>query len=184
MASERYSTASIALHWITLLLIIGVYACMELREYWPKGDPIREGLKSWHFTLGLTVFVLTLARIAARLGRPAPPIIPTPPAWQTALTKIVHLALYALLIAMPIGGWLILSALNKEIPFWFVNLPPLVSENKDLAEFVEEIHETAGKAGYFLIGLHAAAAIFHHRVMKDNTLARMLPGGKRERGVA
>lgn len=179
MAHERYSSITIALHWITLLLIIAVYSCMELREYWPKGDPIREGLKSWHYTLGLTVWALTLARIAARLGRPTPPIVPTPPAWQLMASKAVHGLLYLLLLLMPIGGWLILSAEGDPIPFWFVELPPLVTANKELAELLEELHEIGGKAGYVLIGLHAAAALLHHYVVKDTTLARMLPGRKR-----
>jgi cytochrome b561 len=175
-ASSRYSSASIAMHWLMLLLLVGVYACIELRELYPKGSDPREALKSWHFTLGLTVFVLVWLRLLLRLTSPTPPIEPTPAGWQTILTKLVHIALYALMIAMPLAGWLILSGEGKPIPFWGLDLPALMGKNKELAETLEEIHETAGLVGYYLIGLHAVAALFHHYFLKDNTLVRMLPG--------
>jgi len=98
-------------------------------------------------------------------------------------SNLLHLALYVLLLAMPLGGWLILSAAGKNIPFWGLSLPPLVSPDKGLAEFIEEIHETAGKVGYFLIGLHAAAALYHHYVLKDTVLARMMPGPRKTASV-
>jgi cytochrome b561 len=88
---------------------------------------------------------------------------------------LAHAAIYALLLAMPIAGWIILSAEGKPIPFWGFNLPPLVGVDENLAKAVEEIHETGGTIGYFLIGLHAAAALYHHLVIKDDTLVRMLP---------
>ena len=79
------------------------------------------------------------------------------------------------MICMPLAGWLILSAAGKPIPFFGLQLPALISENKDLAKLIREFHETLGKVGYFLIGLHAVAALFHHYVLRDNTLRRMLP---------
>lgn len=176
-APTRYSTLSIGLHWLMLFLIVAVYAAMELREFFPKDSPERNAMKAWHFTLGLTVLALVVIRIAARFMGPTPPIVPEPPAWQSLLAKLVHLGLYALMVLMPIGGWLILSGEAKAIPFWGIELPPLIGENKDFAELIEEVHEIGGKVGYFLIGLHAAAAIYHHRVVKDNTMRRMMPGG-------
>jgi cytochrome b561 len=175
-SSSRYSSASIAMHWLMLLLLVGVYACMELHELYPRGSDAREALKSWHFTLGLTVFVLVWLRLVLRMVSPTPPIEPTPAGWQNILAKLVHIALYALMIAMPVAGWLILSGEGKPIPFWGLELPALMGKNKELAETLEEIHETAGLVGYYLIGLHAVAALFHHYFLKDNTLVRMLPG--------
>jgi len=64
---------------------------------------------------------------------------------------------------------------GKPVPFFGLELPPLASENKDLAKTIKEIHETVGEVGYYLIGLHAAAALFHHYILADNTLKRMLP---------
>ena len=174
----RYSSLSIILHWLMLLLLASVYACMELREFYPRGSDFREGLKTWHFMLGLSVFVLVLVRISARVVGGTPPISPQPPKWQNILAKITHFGLYALMIGMPIGGWLILSASGKPIPYFGLELPALVGPNKALAEQIEEIHETIGTVGYYLIGLHALAALFHHYVVKDNTLRRMMPGAR------
>ena len=171
--NTRYSTLTIALHWFMLALLAAVYACIELREFWPKGSDPRELLKTWHFMLGLSVLLLVWVRLAARLGGGTPPIEPAPPAWQNLLAKGVHIALYALMIGMPIGGWLILSGEGKPIPFFGFELPALVGPNEELAEQIEEIHETGGVVGYWLIGLHAAAALFHHYIKRDNTLLRM-----------
>jgi len=79
------------------------------------------------------------------------------------------------LIIMPLAGWTILSAEGDPIPFLGLNLPPLTGVSENLAEQVQELHEAGGTVGYFLLGLHATAALFHHYLMKDNTLLRMLP---------
>lgn len=176
-AASRYTGAQMALHWIMFLLIVAVYAMIELREIYPKDSDPRNFMKMMHFMLGLSVLALVLIRLYVKATSPAaPPIVPAPPAWQATVSGIIHFALYALMIGMPIGGWLMLSAFGKPIPFWGLELPPLIGENKELGEIIEEIHETAGNVGMFLIGLHAVAAIVHHRVMKDNTMIRMMPG--------
>lgn len=172
---RRYGSLSIGLHWVMLLLLAAVYGCIELREFFPKGSAPREALKTWHFMLGLSVFALVWLRLAVRLTGPTPRIEPTPSPLQSILAKIIHLALYALMIGMPLAGWLILSAAGKPIPFFGLHLPALIGENKELAKTIAEIHETVGAAGYYLIGLHAVAALFHHYIVRDNTLARMLP---------
>jgi cytochrome b561 len=172
--SDRYGKLTIALHWFMLALLAAVYACIELRELFPRGSDPRNLLKTWHFMLGLSVFALVWVRLAARFAGGTPPITPAPAALQALAGKVVHVALYALMIAMPIGGWLILSAEGEPVPFWGLTLPPLVAPNEGLAELIEEIHETAGTVGYWLIGLHAAAALFHHYVLRDDTLRRML----------
>lgn len=174
--NDRYGSLSVAMHWLMFLLLVGVYACIELRELYPKGSDPREALKAWHFTLGLTVFTLVWLRLALRLTQVTPAIAPPIPGWQSLLSKLVHFALYALMILMPVAGWLILSGEGKAIPFYGMELPALMGENKDLAHTLEEIHETAGKVGYFLIGLHAVAGLYHHYFMRDNTLKRILPG--------
>ena len=173
--SARYNSLSMGLHWLMLLLLIAVYATIELRGIFPKGSDPRELMKTWHFMLGLSVLALALLRLLANVTRSAPPITPEPPRWQQRSAKLMHLALYALMIVMPLAGWLILSAAGKPIPFFGLQLPTLIAENKSLAGSIKEIHEAVGTAGYFLIGLHAAAALYHHHVVRDNTLLRMLP---------
>jgi cytochrome b561 len=174
-ASDRYATPVIALHWLIFLLIVISFASIELREFFPKGSAPREAMKSLHFMIGLTVLALVVARIAARFLSPTPRILPPPPHWQEIAARVVHLALLVFMVAMPILGWLILSAEGDPVPFWGLELPPLIAADKALAEQIEEIHETVGNIGYFLIGAHAAAALFHHYVVRDNTLVRMLP---------
>jgi cytochrome b561 len=174
--TQRYGWLSISLHWLMLVLIASVYACMELRGNFPKGSDIREGMKTWHYMLGLCVLVLVVFRVVVHFTNAAPRIQPEPPAWQMRLAKLMKLALYALMIGMPLMGWLTLSAQGQAIPFFGLQWPPLVDKSKSVADWAKEFHETGGTVGYFLIGLHAAAALFHHYVVRDNTLRRMLAG--------
>lgn len=173
--SPRYGALTIGMHWLMLILLVAVYACIELRGFYPKGSALRDAMKTWHFMLGLSVFALVFVRIALRVAGRTPPIVPAPPPWQQRLAALGHLAIYAFLIAMPLLGWLVLSAAGKPVPFFGMQLPALVGPDKALAHGLEEIHETIGTIGYYLIGLHAAAALFHHYVMRDDTLLRMLP---------
>ena len=173
--AERYGALSIGIHWLMLLLFIAVYAFIELREIYPKGSDPREAMKAWHFMLGMLVFVLVWPRLAARFSGPAPVIRPEPASWMQSAAKLGHLALYALMIITPLLGWLTLSASGKPIPFFGLELPALTGENKELAKQLEEVHETIGTLGYFLIGGHVAAALYHHVIKRDNTMTRMLP---------
>ena len=174
-SSARYGTLSIALHWLMLLLIIAVYACIELRSEFPRGSALRDALKTWHFMLGLAVFVLVWIRLVVRLAGPVPDIVPQPSKLQLRIAHTLEYTIYAFMIAMPLLGWLILSAEQKPVPFFGMQLPPLIGADKELADQLEDIHEAIGTAGYFLIGLHAAAALIHHYIRRDNTLTRILP---------
>ena len=174
-SNNRYQTPLIAIHWIMLLLLAAVYASIELRVLWPKGSDPREAIKALHFMLGLAVLVMVMLRLALRLTLTTPAIQPAPAAWQHLLARVGHAALYAFMVGMPIAGWLFLSAKGKPIPFFGLELPALMAPNADLAHTIGEVHETVGVLGYWVIGLHALAALYHHHVMKDNTLLRMLP---------
>jgi cytochrome b561 len=78
----RYGSLSIGLHWVLLLLLVAVYACIEIRGYFPKGSSPREALKTWHFMLGLSVFVLTWLRLGLNITSLTPRIESIPPRWQ------------------------------------------------------------------------------------------------------
>ena len=172
---EHYGWVSVSLHWLMLLLLIAVYGCIELRELYPKGSDPREAFKAWHFMLGLTVFILVWIRLVAQLLQVRPEILPAPPRWQVLGGRSMHAILYFFMIAMPLMGWLVLSASGKPVPFFGATFPPLVAENETLAKAIKEVHEVVGSAGYFLIGLHALAGLFHHYILRDNTLLRISP---------
>jgi cytochrome b561 len=175
-----YGSSLITLHWLTLLLIVLVYACIELRVLYPKGSEIREALKTWHFMLGLSVFILVWVRLVTRLLVRTPPIVPPPPRWQLLVAHVSEVTIYLFMIAMPLLGWLLLSAENAAVPFFGARLPALIGESEPIAKQLKAIHELIGKVGYFLIGIHAAAALVHHYIQRDNTLVRMLPGRWRQ----
>ncbi|MCX7081188.1 MAG: cytochrome b [Pseudomonas sp.] len=171
----RYSTVSIALHWLMLVLLAVVYACIEFRGIFPKGSGGRTLITEAHFMLGLTVFVLVWLRLFARSLGVAPKILPTPPDWQMLASTLMHWALYVFMIAMPILGWLITSAKGQQVMFYGVDLPLLIDENRQLAKQFQGWHQLGGTIGYWLIGLHAVAGLYHHYVVRDNTLMRIMP---------
>lgn len=173
--STRYGSLSIALHWLMVVLFVLVYAMMEFRGYWPKGHPTREWMKSLHFMFGLSVFFLVWLRLAARALGGKPRIEPALSVWQRRLSGAAHVLLYVLMIGMPIGGWLILSTAGKPIPFFGLEMPALTGPDAALSKQIKSLHETFGTVGYFLIGLHAVAGLYHHYFLKDNTLRRILP---------
>ena len=113
-----------------------------------------------------------------RASTRSPEIVPAPPAWQERVAKLAHVALYALMITLPMLGWLALSAEGRPITLAGVPLPMPIGPDKEWVKPLEKIHEIVGQAGYALVGLHAAAALWHHHVMRDNTLALMWPFAK------
>ena len=131
-----------------------------------------------HGVFGASIFVLVWVRLLGRLS-PRPPITPKPPAWQTAIAHLMHLALYVLMIVTPVLAWLMLAAGDKPFPYFGLHLPAPVVVDPDMAKQIKYWHELLGSAGYWLIGLHAAAGLFHHYWVRDNTLLRMLPSRQR-----
>ncbi|WP_077045618.1 cytochrome b [Pseudomonas sp. KK4] len=172
---QRYAKLSMTLHWLMLALFVGVYACIEIKGLMPRGGHLRGLFLGLHGVFGLSIFALVWVRLLARLS-PRPPITPKPPAWQTGVSHLMHLALYGLMIATPVLAWLMLSAAGKPMPYYEFYLPSPVAVDPDLAKQFKYWHELIGSAGYWLIGLHAAAGLFHHYWVRDNTLRRMLPG--------
>ena len=179
----RYGTALVAVHWFMALLIVAVFASIELRVLYAKGTEMRDFMKALHFMLGLSVLLMVVLRLAARWASPKP--VEAAPAnalqtWSQRLAAVGHLALYGFMLLMPLAGWLALSAAGKPIPFFGLELPALMGPNKTFAHDIKELHEAVGEAGYWLIGIHVAAALGHHYVLKDGLMSRMalnrLPG--------
>jgi cytochrome b561 len=169
----KFNPILIVLHWFMLLLIVAVYVFMEFRGIFPKGSEPRELMKALHFMLGMSVFFLVLTRLVVRFSTKVPDILPPPKSIEKLLAKMMHIALYIFMIGMPLLGWLMVSANGKTVPFFGLQLPTLIAENKDLGKLLHEVHEIGASLGYVLLGGHAAAALFHHYVRKDNTLLRM-----------
>jgi cytochrome b561 len=170
---SRYSPILIALHWFMFVLLAVVFTTIEIRGQFPRGSDARELVKALHFMLGMSVLLLVVIRLAIRLSSKTPAIVPAPKLWENLLAKLVHLSLYAFMIFMPIAGWIILSAEGHAVPFFGLELPPLVDKNEALAEQVEDLHKQIGAIGYYLIALHVVAGLFHHYVKRDNTLKRI-----------
>lgn len=177
---HHYNRWSIALHWLMAVLLVATATTMELKGIYPKGSAGRSLLMSVHYALGLSVFALVWLRLLARALGPTPAIAPPPPAWQVLLAHLVHLALYALMIGLPFLGWMALSAKGAPVALpGGMGLPMLpISESKETARWFKDLHEAGATVGYVLVGLHAAAALFHHYVQRDNTVLRMLPGAR------
>jgi cytochrome b561 len=174
-----YGWYSMLLHWLMLLLIAAVYATMEFKSVFPKGSPSREAMAVWHYMLGMSVFFLVWLRLLMRFAGSEPVIEPASPAWQALSARVMHWALYVLMVGLPLLGWLNLSAKGTPTPFFGAQLPALIGKNEWLAKGFKEVHEAAATAGYFLVGLHAAAALYHHYVKRDNTL-RLMWFGRRK----
>jgi cytochrome b561 len=178
--ADRYALSMVVLHWLMLVLLAAVLLLVEWLHYIPKDDTAFRGVvRDWHKSLGLLVFALVWVRLAFKLLTPTPPITPEPARWQALAAKAVHLALYGVMIAAPLAGWLMSNANGKTAAFFGIALPALIAENKPLGKQIYEVHETLGNALMWLVGIHAAAGLFHHYVQKDNTLLRMLPGARR-----
>ncbi len=171
----RYSKPMLILHWLTLLLLVAVFAFIEGRELFEKGTEARELMKSVHYMLGITVLLTVLARLYFRLRSDIPPITPVPHPFSQLVAKFMHLLLYALMIGMPIAGWVMLNAAGKPVPFFGLELPVLIQENEALADQIKEVHKTIGNLAYYLIAAHALAGLYHHYIKRDNTLRRMMP---------
>lgn len=172
---QSYNAWMLRLHWLTVLLIIAIYASIEFRVIFEKGSLERDLIKEVHFVLGLSLWCITLLRLLVRRFSLIPLIEPAPKAAVLKIAALMHVVLYVFLLLMPVLGYLLLSAADSIIPFWGVQLPALIKPDPDLADIMKEVHELVGKAGYVFITLHVLGALAHHYIVKDNTLKRMLP---------
>jgi len=177
-SSQRHSRVTQLLHWATVLLVGIAYVLSpggpESRVYSTASD----GLRDWHESVGLLVFALVLLRLMWRLLRVEPEPVPMA-AWMRASATAAHWALYALLLAIPLtaiaGAWLEAHPLTI---LGIGDVPPLLAPAHDLGALVADIHTILGNVIMWLAGFHAAAALFHHYVLRDDTLRSMLPTWK------
>jgi cytochrome b561 len=173
-ASDRARPALRALHWLMALAIGCAWAFIYSKGLFAKGTPERGFLSTAHIFVGLSVLALFLPRLLVRLVSPLPAIRPTPPRWQGHLASLMHLALYAAMLALPLLGILFIQAGGKAVSFLGWTLPTLIGTDKALSASIKAVHETLGLALLYLVIAHAGAALWHHLFQRDNTLRRML----------
>ena len=176
-AADRYGMPAIALHWVTALLIVCGFTLGVSMVDLPLS---RQKLQwyAWHKWIGITVFLLACARLLWRLGHPAPEP-PAMPAWQKRAAAWTQGALYLLIIAIPISGWLYSSATGVQVVYLgLVPLPDLLADDRKTAIVLRGVHLTLNFTLAALVCVHAAAALKHHFVDRDTVLARMLPRRK------
>ncbi len=170
----KHHRAIIALHWLMMLLILGVFAVALARWGMEDGDQRRFWLDV-HRTIGLSVLALIGVRVGVRLiwGRDAPVAVPMP---YKLASAVVQLFIYAGLVAIPLLGWAQSSARARHFKLFGSTMPSLAAHDPDRADWLGEWHETLAWTLAAIIAVHALAALYHHVVRKDGVLAAMLPG--------
>lgn len=172
---ERWGPVSKLLHWAIVLLIAWM-AWLGLTMVDLPPTPAKINAYALHKSLGLTLLALVAVRVAWRLYAGAPRPLPGSPRWQERIASVTHVALYVLLFAMPLSGWVFNSASGYPLQ-WFkqFNLPAMVARNEELAQAAIQVHEYGFWLLLLLVLAHAGAAFYHHLFQGDDTLRRMLP---------
>ena len=177
--TDRYNSVAKGLHWLMALLIIGLIPLGLYMHELPL-SPQKLQLYSWHKWAGVAVFVLLLVRVAWRLAFP-PPLLP----WhmsrlQQQAAHAGHLALYLLMLALPLSGWLMSSAKGVQTVWLGVlPLPDLIGKDKVLGAQLAELHELLSWTLVALLVAHIGAALKHHWIDRDDVLTRMLPARRK-----
>lgn len=174
-SSAYYGAMARLLHWGMAALVIALLVGVELHDSFPKGSDLRNAMMNVHYQFGLLVLLLIWPRLAVVFSDRVPPIRPAPPGWQDVVAKLVHLALYATMIFLPILGIVMQQAGNHAVSLLGMQLPTLAGVDKTLAKSLREVHSLVGNVVIGLIVVHTAAALWHHYRQHDNTLLRMLP---------
>jgi cytochrome b561 len=176
---ESYDRILKAVHWSTLLLIAAAYIAIW-GSYAVATKEQEAFLMQLHRSLGVTVFVLTLFRLGWRWHARIPSLPADLPAIQKVAARVAEYVLYALLLIQPILGILYINARGRRVDFFFLGeLPPIVGPDKVLAKQAIAAHDIVAYMLLTLIALHAAAALFHHFVRRDDVLNAMLPRSRR-----
>ena len=179
---KHYSKTAMALHWTSALLLVGLLSVGAVMTRLPDHEfMLKFELYQLHKSVGITLFVLVLLRLGWRLGHKPPALLL--PVWQTRLAAIVHTALYALMIVMPLVGWAMVSASPLGIPTLLYDLVPLphlaffesLADKKTAEATLKQIHSALAGVLALLAGSHVVAALWHQFIQKDRLIHRMLP---------
>ena len=170
-----YPATSKWLHWLVAACVLTT-APVAIAMVRVAPGPTQDALYNFHKSLGVPILVLMILRLINRLIAGAPPPEPGIERWHKAMSSAVHGLLYALLLAMPIVGWIANSAYGAPTPFFgLFTLPKLVADNKDLATTLFALHRWVGFLVILLVVVHIGGALYHYAVRRDEVLHRMLP---------
>lgn len=173
--NTHYTKTAKALHWTIAVMIFGLIGLGFYMHDLPI-SPSKLKLYSWHKWAGVSVFVLALIRVLWRLNHKAPALPSTMAAAQRAAAHLGHLALYALMFAIPVSGWMMSSAKGfQTVWFGLLPLPDLVSRDKVLGDQLLALHQWLNITLIALLAVHVLAALKHHIIDRDDILKRMLP---------
>lgn len=181
----RYDPVAVALHWVIAAAILVMIPLGFFMEDLPIS--IRFDGYAIHKSLGITVLGLSVFRLIWRFLNPPPALPAGMKPYERLLAKATHWLFYFLILAMPLTGWLMVSATRKypTVYFWLGEVPfipmPAGIDAKATKDLFEEYHEALAYAALLLLALHVGAALKHHFLDKDTVLTRMLPlwmGGK------
>lgn len=172
---SQYGSVAKFLHWLMFLLIVGLIIVGSFME---DIEPMTLKFQVYglHKSLGISVLILVAVRLLWKITNTSPSL----PAHMKPIEKLMahagHAALYLLLIAMPVSGWVMSSAAGFPVSvFGLFTLPDLVAPDRHLMKDMEDVHELLANAIMVLVSIHALAALMHHFYHKDNVLKRMLP---------
>jgi cytochrome b561 len=171
----RWGSVSQLLHWLIVVLIAVQVTLALVADDLPLGMK-KLAMLARHKSFGITILALAILRLIWRWLNPTPVLPNTLKRYERVLASFTHGALYFLLFAMPISGWLMSSARGFPVS-WFglVQLPDLVPKDKTLYDALLTTHDWLAIALGAVVFLHIAAALKHHFVLKDDVLRRMLP---------
>ena len=174
-SDDRWGAVSQGFHWLIVILIV-VMAYLGLTMVDLPNTPHKIAVYTLHKSIGISILGLVVLRLGWRLYAGRPSEIPGIPGWQARMASLAHGALYLLLFAVPLSGWVVNSSTGFPL-HWFnlVNLPPISAKSDALHAVVRPLHEWLFWTLIVLACVHAAAAIYHHLFQRDDTLARMLP---------
>jgi cytochrome b561 len=176
--STGYTGTAKTLHWLILALLIVQFAVAWTMPHIGRNTPVGT-LISLHFTLGIVILAVAVVRLAWRATHREPKPLDGIPPWQTMSARVVHWLLYLLLFVVPLLGWINASYRNMPIVMFGLELPKLVATRAPAWRWTGDVHVLLAEYAMLgLVGLHVAAALYHHFIRRDGVLRRMLPGGQ------
>ncbi len=171
----RYGAVAQTVHWLMAFMLVGSFS-LGFYMHEMAVSPLRLKLFSYHKWLGVLVFALVVLRLVWRWTHRPPPLPAHMPHWEKRAAEITHRLLYLFLFAAPLSGWLMSSAKGfQTVLFGVLPIPDLLSKNPPLGAALSEVHETLIWMLLSVAGLHAAAALKHHFIDRDDVLVRMTP---------